>query len=122
MMPSSADGDLGADSQVDSGESMIEINAKQAGLAREFKGAPFGPHGPELQKLLQRMQWGYSRGRTIIVCTKPHAEWRLGRMGPVRGAPMDLSEDQVFDNLGAALWACFRKRWKEMTGQPCPAK
>jgi hypothetical protein len=101
---------------------MIEINAKHADLAREFKAAPFGPHSPELQKLLQLMHWGYARGRTIIVCTKPHVEWRLGRMGPKRGAPMILSEEKVFDNPKAAIWACFRKRWKEMTGEVCPAK
>ena len=102
---------------------MIKIDsgsAESAALALQFKTAPFGPYSADLQKLLQVLRWGFVRGRTVIVCTKPYAEWRLGRMGPQRGMPMAISETDVFSTYGAAVWACFRARWREVLGKPCP--
>lgn len=102
---------------------MITIDAegpRGIALASEFKAAPFGPYSADLQKTLQLLRWGFARGRTIIVCTKPYAEWRLGRMGPVRGMKVEIEDSQVFTDYGAAVWACFRARWQEVTGKPCP--
>jgi hypothetical protein len=102
---------------------MIKIDAegpRGAALAGEFKAAPFGPHSADLQKTLQLLRWGHARGRTIIVCTKPYAEWRLGRMGPRRGMKVEVNDALVFTDYGAAVWACFRARWQEVTGKPCP--
>jgi hypothetical protein len=91
-------------------------------LAAEFKRAPNGPHGADLQKLLQLLRWGYARGRTVIVCTQPYTEWRLGCMAPARGLPVEVSEDQAFSSHDDAVWACFRARWQEVFGQPCPVE
>lgn len=102
---------------------MIKIDAegaRGAALAGEFKAAPSGPYSADLQKVLQLLRWGHARGRTIIVCTKPYAEWRLGRMGAKRGMKVEVSDDQVFTDHDAAVWACFRARWLEVTGKPCP--
>jgi hypothetical protein len=102
---------------------MIKIDAegpRGAALAGEFKAAPFGPYSADLQKVLQLLRWGHARGRTIIVCTKPYAEWRLGRMGPRRGMKVAVDDSQVFTEYGAAVWACFRARWQEVTGKACP--
>ncbi|MBL8709494.1 MAG: hypothetical protein JNL25_09890 [Rhodospirillaceae bacterium] len=102
---------------------MIKIDAEGAqgaALAREFKAAPFGPYSADLQKLLQLLRWGHVRGRTVIVCTKPYVEWRLGRMGPKRGMPVEVSESEIFLDFGEANWACFRARWQEVTDKPCP--
>lgn|SRR6186997_2540278 len=104
---------------------MIKIDpasAHSAELASQFKAAPFGPYSADLQKLLQLLRWGFARGRTIIICTKPYQEWRLGRMGPQRGMKVEISDTDVFSDYGAAAWACFRARWQEVVGQPCPVK
>lgn len=104
---------------------MIRIDPaseKSRTLAAEYKRAPLGPHSADLQKLLQLLRWGYARGRTVIICTRPYAEWRLGRMAPARGQPMEVSDDQVFTSYGDAQWACFRARWQEVVGQPCPVE
>ena len=104
---------------------MIKIDpqsAESTALASQFKAAPFGPYSADLQKLLQLLRWGFVRGRTIIICTKPYREWRLGRMAPKRGLPVEISETEVFTDYGAAVWACFRARWQEVVGQPCPVQ
>ncbi|WP_374305772.1 hypothetical protein [Ferrovibrio sp.] len=102
---------------------MLKIDpgsAASAALASQFKAAPFGPYSADLQKMLQLLRWGYARGRTIIVCTEPYKEWRLGRMGPKRGMKVELDPSAVFTDYSAAVWACFRARFQEVTGQPCP--
>jgi hypothetical protein len=104
---------------------MIKIDpgsAECAALANEFKAAPFGPYSADLQKMLQLLRWGYARGRTIIVCTEPYREWRLGRMGPKRGMKVETDDQAVFTEYGAAVWACFRARFQEVTGHPCPVQ
>lgn len=98
---------------------MYRIDPSRSDLAREFKAAPFGPHSPELQKVVQIMRWGSSRGKTIIVCTKHHREWKLGRMGDTRGQAV-IELGNPFASYAAASWACFRARWQEVTGQACP--
>ena len=35
--------------------------------------------------LADLMRWGFARGRTVILCTVPHKEWRLAKFGPRRG-------------------------------------
>ncbi|WP_374653223.1 hypothetical protein [Dongia sp.] len=102
---------------------MIKIDPSSAAstaLASQFKAAPFGPHSADLQKMLQLLRWGHARGRTIIVCTEPYREWRLGRMGSKRGMKVETDDSMVFTDYAAAVWACFRARFQEVTGQPCP--
>jgi hypothetical protein len=33
---------------------------------------------------------------------------------------MEIDESRVFHRYHDATWACFRARWKEMTGRDCP--
>lgn len=104
---------------------MLKIDpgsTESAALAQQFKAAPFGPYSADLQKMLQLLRWGFARGRTIIVCTVPYKEWRLGRMGPVRGMKVEVDESLAFNDYGQAVWACFRARFQEVTGQPCPVQ
>jgi hypothetical protein len=100
---------------------MYRIDSSRADLAREFKAAPFGPHSPELQKVVQVMRWGSSRGKTIIICTKHHREWKLGCMGAARGQVV-TEVGPAFTSYAEATWACFRARWQEATGQACPVE
>jgi hypothetical protein len=98
---------------------MYRIDPTRADLAREFKAAPFGPHSAELQKVVQIMRWGSSREKTVIICTKHHREWKLGRMGAKRGeAVTELGA--TYSSYDDVTWACFRARWQEATGQTCP--
>ena len=100
---------------------MYRIDPARADLAREYKTHPTGPHSAELQKVLMLLRWGNVRGKTVIICTKPEREWRLGKLGPKRGTPMQ-EFGPTFSNLGEASWACFRARWREATGQECPVE
>ena len=101
---------------------MLSIDPSRADLCEEFKRKPFGRHSADLHKLLDLMRWGFARGRTIILCTVPHKEWRLAKFGPRRGTPMQVDESRAFGTYEEAAWACFRARWKEMTGRDCPVE
>jgi hypothetical protein len=99
---------------------MIAIDTTRKDLCEEFKKIPIGRHSPDLQKLLLRLRWGNARGRSIIVCTVIDRQWRLGRMGKRRGEPVEIDWNRAFDRYEDAVWACFRERWREVTGQECP--
>ena len=101
---------------------MLSIDTSRRDLCEEFKRQPIGRHSSDLQKLLLLMRWGSARGRTIILCTVPHKEWRLGRMGPRRGTKVQVEEATKYEFYEDAVWACFRARWQEMTGEECPVE
>jgi hypothetical protein len=100
---------------------MYRIDPARADLAREYKGKPLGPHGAELQKVLLILRWGGVRGKTVILCTKADREWRLAKLGPRRGTPMQ-EVGPAYSTYLEASWACFRARWQEATGQACPVE
>jgi len=101
---------------------MLSIDPSRVDLCQEFKRQPFGRHSADLHKLLDLMRWGFARGRTIILCTVPHKEWRLAKFAPRRGMPMEIDQSRAFSSYGDANWACFRARWKEVTGRDCPVE
>lgn len=96
---------------------MYRIDPERLDLAREFRAQPYGRHSGELQRVLNRMRGGANAGRYVLVCTKPHREWALARLGPCRGAPVALVPGHVFTTLAAAEWAVFKLRWKALTGR-----
>jgi hypothetical protein len=96
---------------------MYKIDPARTDLAEEFKAKPFGPHGAELQKVLNVMRWEPLEGKYVLVCTKPHKEWCLGQLPGKRGVPVKLYEDVTFGDLGDAEWHIFKLRWKKHTGQ-----
>ena len=98
---------------------MYRIDPARADLAREYKARPNGPHSPELQKVLLILRWGGVRGKTVILANQKENQWRLGKLGPKRGAPMQ-EIGPTFSSHAEASWACFRARWQEITGHPCP--
>lgn len=100
---------------------MYRIDPARADLAREYKARPLGPHSAELQKVLLILRWGGTRGKSLILCTKPDREWRLARFGPKRGTPMQ-EYGPTYTKHSEASWACFRARWLEITGHPCPVE
>ncbi len=96
---------------------MYEIDPKRKDLAREFRARPYGRHSAELQRVLNRMRGGANPGRYVLICTKPHREWVLGRLGAHRGAPITTVPGYVFTSHAEAEWTVFKLRWKELTGQ-----
>lgn len=101
---------------------MLTIDPSRTDLCEEFKRQPSGYHSADLHRLLDLMRWGYSRGKTIVLCTVPHKEWRLAKFGPRRGTKLQVDQSRVFHDHDEAIWACFRARWKEMTGRDCPVE
>ena len=96
---------------------MYAIDPERLDLAREFRAQPFGRHSAELQRVLNRMRGGSNPDRYVLICTKAHREWVLGRLGPYRGAPIKRVSDELFTSHAEAEWAVFRRRWKELTGR-----
>lgn len=99
---------------------MLSIDESRTDLCEEFKRKPLGRHSADLHRLLDLMRWGYVRGKTLIVCTVPHKEWHLCKLGPRRGCKVEIDRSRTFHRHEDAVWACFRARWKEMTGKDCP--
>src|SRR5262245_26827204 len=99
---------------------MLSIDPSRTDLCEEFKRQPFGRHSADLHKLLDLMRWGFARGRTVILCTVPHKEWRLAKFGPRRAMPMELDQRRAFSSYGAANWPCLPARWKDRTDRECP--
>ena len=96
---------------------MYRIDPERSDLAEEFRANPFGPHGAELQKVLNVMRWEPNAGKHILVNTVPHRQWCLAQLPDRRGVPVTLHEDVTFTDLGEALWHIFRLRWKKHTGR-----
>lgn len=99
---------------------MLSIDQSRTDLCEEFKRQPSGRHSADLHRLLDLMRWGFMRGKTLIICTVPHKEWQLAKLGPRRGAKVQIDRSDTFHSHEDAVWACFRARWKEMTGRDCP--
>lgn len=99
---------------------MFKIDRSRADLAAAYKKDPLNPYpSSDLQKVLQRLRWGDARRRAIIVCTVPEKEWRLGQFGERRGTPVTVGET-AYHRYEDAIWACFRARWREVSGEDCP--
>src|SRR5262249_61574990 len=61
---------------------MFAIDPTRLDLAREFKRSPFGPHSPELQAVLNVLRGARHCQDLLLICTKPHAQWRLAEKQP----------------------------------------
>jgi hypothetical protein len=94
---------------------MYRINATDRQWVDEFRAKPIGPHSPGLQRVLNAMRGAPQKGKYVLVCTRPHREWVLGRLVG-RGRPVEILPDRRFNSLAEAEWAVFRLRWREHTG------
>ena len=87
-------------------------------LARQFFRSPWGPHGVELQALLNRMRGGPVAGKLVVLAEQPQPGWRLARLPTRRGGALDILSGPSFTSLADAERAAFRLRWEAMTGSP----
>lgn len=94
---------------------LYRITERDRVLAAQFKEKPLGPHSPDLLRLLNRLRWEPLHGKFVLVCTRPHSEWTLGRVSAVRGEPIEILEDYVFRSRANAEWSVFKLRWERAT-------
>ena len=96
---------------------MYEIDPSRTDLVEEFRNNPGGPHSPELTLVVNRLRVMPLADRHVLVCTKRGREWVLAKIPNLRGAKMEIFEDQVFDDYYAGVWEVFKRRWKTVTGR-----
>ena len=96
---------------------MYEIDPSRTDLVEEFRSNPGGPHSPELTLVVNRLRVMPLEDRHVLVCTKRGREWVLAKIPNLRGAKMEIFEDQVFDDYYAGVWEVFKRRWKTVTGR-----
>ena len=94
------------------------VDPARTDLAREFRDNVRGPHGEDLRRVLHRMRSGPLAGKYVLVVRRPGREWVLGQLGPRRGDPVRIHEDQVFHSLDDAEWAVFKRRWQDLGQLP----
>ena len=64
---------------------MKKIDPSRTDIAHEFKARPYGPHSPDLQKVLSVMRWRETPGKYVLVETPVPNQWVLGRLPARRG-------------------------------------
>ena len=86
--------------------------------AGTFTTTPGGPPSPELERRVNKLRFEPSmKGKYVVVCTKPHAEWTLAQLPGARGKPIVMHHDRVFTSLDDAERAIFKLRWEAATGE-----
>jgi len=94
------------------------IDPDRVDLAQAFKRNPWGPHGAELQRILNVMRACPVAGKHIILMTGPYTRWTVARLTGVRGEPAEIIDGLSFDNPEDAEWAVFKLRWEEHAKRP----
>lgn len=95
---------------------MHKVDPNRLDLCRTYRDNPFGPHGPELQKLIKLLRWERIESRYLLAMPKRGDPWYLAHTTGPKGHPLEIFRDQGFDDLGAAYWALFKARWEANTG------
>jgi branched-chain amino acid transport system permease protein len=103
----------------DNGPSRAVWNAildRGPALYAEYTRQPIGAHSPDLQFVLQHFRKVPCAGKYVLVALEPHKRWALGTLTGMRGDPVTVYDDIIFDDLAEAERYVFRQRWIEMTG------
>ena len=95
-----------------------QITESDRALAWEFKRSPTARHRPDVVRLVNRILWAPLDGRIVLICTKSHSEWRLGRLSGVRGKTIEMLDERIYTDRAEVLWTAFELRWEIVTGQP----
>jgi branched-chain amino acid transport system permease protein len=83
-------------------------------LIEEHRDHPRGQHSADLERILHYFRSGPARGKYVIVCTKPHAEYCIGVLSGRRGDAPRVSEDERFPSVTAAEHGVFERRLQKM--------
>jgi hypothetical protein len=89
--------------------SRYKIQPQDEHLFEKFMKNPFGPHCPDLQRILNLFR-GCGELRYALLVTKPHEEWVLVTIKEA-GTPLEIHQDFFFTDLAEAEREIFRRRW-----------
>jgi hypothetical protein len=106
--------------EIDPSAAHYPIDPDRLDLVEEFRRAPKGPHGDELQKVLHRMRWSGEARRYCALVVEPGRKWMLGRLAARRGQPIEKFADRIFTSLADVEWEVFCRRWEGITGRTLP--
>ena len=67
-----------------------------------------------LKRVLLRMRGESPKGKLIVICTKPDAEWRIARLSGVRGVPPEFVDDKVYGDEQEIQHEIFLMRLDEL--------
>lgn len=72
-------------------------------IIEEHKRRPVGKHSDELERVLIYLRKHHLEmpGKYILVCTKPHEEWRIAELSGTPGVPPKLLDDKFGDRYEA---------------------
>ena len=57
----------------------LTITPEDRAFAEEFRDNPYGPHSLRLERILGALRGGPAKDKCVLIATKPHREWVLGR-------------------------------------------
>jgi branched-chain amino acid transport system permease protein len=99
---------------------LLKDEATRSRLVEEHRKNPIGVpgkgghyavgHSEELARVLDKLRRAPMAGKYVIVCTKPHEEWRIGRLSGVRGDAPEILRDGPYASQDEAEHAVFLKR------------
>lgn len=80
-------------------------------IVEEHRRNPIGKHSDDLERVLIYLRKHHQamRHKYILVCTKPHEEWRIARINTEPDTPPTLLDDTFTDRFEAEH-GVFRKR------------
>jgi hypothetical protein len=87
-------------------------------IVDEHRRRPIGKHSDELERVLIYLRKHHleMQGKYILVCTKPHVEYRIGRLTGDPGPPELLAE--TYPDRDQAEHAVFLKRLADAGLEP----
>lgn len=83
-------------------------------LIAEHSRNPWGQHSDPLERVLNYFRRSPARGKYAVLCTRPHAEWRIIVMPGERGKAPTFLDDRRFSSEREAVHAVFNERVKEL--------
>jgi len=79
-------------------------------LIAEHRRNPRGHHSDALGRVLNYFRRASLTRKYVVLCTKPHVEWKIAELSGVRGDPPRVIDDQAFGSEAEALHAVFVHR------------
>lgn len=83
-------------------ETDVQPRVTQA-IIDEHRERPIGKHSDDLERVLIYLRKHHfeMEGKYILVCTKPHEEWRIATLAGKPGVPPELLPDSFRDRYEA---------------------
>ena len=95
---------------------MHKVDPDRLDLCRAFRDNPFGPHGPDLQKLIKLLRWERIESRYLLVQPRRGDPWYLAHTTGPKAHPLEIFRDRGYPDLSSAYWALFKARWEVHAG------